>query len=138
MAWRSEDADREWVFLGRDGQVLLTLWRQAEGSFTATQPGLHHLALRVDSVEELHAVDAPPQRDLRRPAQPVLDDLLDALEGQVSGPVNWMANMHALAPRADRILEVGPGRPLRGFFKSLGIEITSIVSCKTAEKAIAA
>jgi [acyl-carrier-protein] S-malonyltransferase len=67
-----------------------------------------------------------------------LDDLLDALEKQVSGPVDWMANMRALAPLADRILEVGPGRPLRGFFKSLGIEITSIVSCKTAEKAIAA
>jgi [acyl-carrier-protein] S-malonyltransferase/trans-AT polyketide synthase/acyltransferase/oxidoreductase domain-containing protein len=66
------------------------------------------------------------------------DDLLDALEGQVSGPVNWMANMRAFAPLADRILEVGPGRPLRGFFKSLGIDIASIVSCKTAEKAIAA
>jgi [acyl-carrier-protein] S-malonyltransferase len=64
-------------------------------------------------------------------------DLLDALERQVSSPVHWMANMHALAPLADRILEVGPGRPLRGFFKSLGIEITSIVSCKTAEKAFA-
>ncbi|HEY3604990.1 MAG TPA: VOC family protein [Sporichthyaceae bacterium] len=53
---RSEDADREWVFLGRDGQVLLTLWRQSDGAFDATRPGLHHLALRVDSIEELHAV----------------------------------------------------------------------------------
>ena len=53
---RSEDSDREWVFLGRDGQLLLTLWRQAEGSFSAVQPGLHHLALQVDSVEELQAV----------------------------------------------------------------------------------
>ena len=66
------------------------------------------------------------------------DDLLDALERQVSGPVDWMANMGALAPAVDRILEVGPGRPLRGFFKSFGIDITSIVSSKTAEKAIAA
>ena len=46
--------------------------------------------------------------------------------------------MRALVPLADRILEVGPGRPLRGFFKSLGVEVTSIISCKTAEKAIAA
>jgi malonyl CoA-acyl carrier protein transacylase len=67
-----------------------------------------------------------------------IGDLLDWLQHQVSGPVNWMANMHALAPLADRILEVGPGRPLRGFFKAIGVEITSIVSCKTAEKAIAA
>jgi hypothetical protein len=46
--------------------------------------------------------------------------------------------MKALAPRVDRILEVGPGRPLRGFFKAIGVEVTSIVSCKSAEKAIAA
>jgi [acyl-carrier-protein] S-malonyltransferase/trans-AT polyketide synthase/acyltransferase/oxidoreductase domain-containing protein len=65
-------------------------------------------------------------------------DLLDALEKQVSGRINWIANMQALAPRVDRILEVGPGRPLRSFFKAIGVEVTSIVSCKSAEKAIAA
>lgn len=53
---RSADVDREWVFLGRDGQVLLTLWRQSEGHFAPDRPGLHHLALRVESVEDLHAV----------------------------------------------------------------------------------
>jgi [acyl-carrier-protein] S-malonyltransferase len=67
-----------------------------------------------------------------------LDALLDALERQISGRVDWMANMRALVTRADRIIEVGPGRPLRGFFKSMGVEIASIVSCKTAERAIAA
>jgi malonyl CoA-acyl carrier protein transacylase len=65
-------------------------------------------------------------------------DLLDALEHQIAGTVRWVDNMRALAGAADRILEVGPGRPLRGFFKSLGVEVTSISSCKTAEKAIAA
>jgi lactoylglutathione lyase len=53
---RSEDTEREWVFLGRDGQVLLTLWRQSAGAFDTARPGLHHLALRVDSVAELHAL----------------------------------------------------------------------------------
>ena len=65
-------------------------------------------------------------------------DLLDALEHQIAGTVRWVDNMRALTGAADRILEVGPGRPLRGFFKSLGVEVTSIISCKTAEKAIAA
>ncbi len=68
----------------------------------------------------------------------VVADLLDALEHQIAGTVRWVDNMRALAGAADRILEVGPGRPLRGFFKSLGVEVTSIISCKTAEKAIAA
>lgn len=66
------------------------------------------------------------------------DDLLGALEHQIGGTVRWVANMRALMDVADRIVEIGPGRPLRGFFKSLGVEITSIVSCKTAEKAVAA
>jgi [acyl-carrier-protein] S-malonyltransferase/trans-AT polyketide synthase/acyltransferase/oxidoreductase domain-containing protein len=66
------------------------------------------------------------------------DDLLGALEHQIGGTVRWVANMRALIAAADRIVEIGPGRPLRGFFKSLGVEITSIVSCKTAQKAVAA
>jgi [acyl-carrier-protein] S-malonyltransferase/trans-AT polyketide synthase/acyltransferase/oxidoreductase domain-containing protein len=66
------------------------------------------------------------------------DELLGALEHQIGGTVRWVANMRALMAVADRIIEIGPGRPLRGFFKSLGVEITSIVSCKTAEKAVAA
>src|SRR3984957_13645379 len=65
-------------------------------------------------------------------------DLLDALQRQIGGTVRWTANMRALAPLADRIFEVGPGRPLRGFFKSLGIEVTSILSSKAAQAAVAA
>jgi [acyl-carrier-protein] S-malonyltransferase len=65
-------------------------------------------------------------------------DLLDALERQMSGAVDWIANMRALVTVADRIIEIGPNRPLRRFFQSLGVEITSVISVKTAEKAIAA
>ena len=57
-----------------------------------------------------------------------LGDLIDSLTRQISGVVDWIANMNALGNVADRILEVGPNRPLRGFFKTTGLEITSIVS----------
>ncbi len=67
-----------------------------------------------------------------------LDALLDALTRQVSGAVDWIANMDAIARAAETIYEVGPNRPLRGFFKSTGREITSIVSLKAGEKALAA
>ncbi len=66
-----------------------------------------------------------------------LGDLASSLTHQISGVVDWIANMEALAKVADRILEIGPNRPLRGFFKTAGREITSIVSLKTAEKALA-
>ncbi|MDT7627221.1 MAG: lactoylglutathione lyase [Pseudonocardiales bacterium] len=50
------DGDREWAFLGRDGTLLITLWRQSEGRFATALPGLHHLAFQVDTPEEVRAV----------------------------------------------------------------------------------
>jgi malonyl CoA-acyl carrier protein transacylase len=65
-----------------------------------------------------------------------MGDLLDALERQISGSIDWIANMRALMAAADRIVEVGPNRPLRRFFKSLDVEIASVISVKTAERAL--
>lgn len=61
--------------------------------------------------------------------------VLDALTRQISGTVEFIANMRALAARADRIVEVGPGRPLRGFFKHMGRDVMSIVSVRNAAEA---
>lgn len=70
--------------------------------------------------------------------QPALAPLVDALVRQISGPVDWIGNMAALMAKASRIIEVGPHRPLRGFFKSAGRDIVSIINVKTAEKERAA
>jgi [acyl-carrier-protein] S-malonyltransferase/trans-AT polyketide synthase/acyltransferase/oxidoreductase domain-containing protein len=56
--------------------------------------------------------------------------LVDALVGQASGPVDWVANMHALAASATTIYEVGPHRPLRGFFRTVGRDVISVISAK--------
>jgi [acyl-carrier-protein] S-malonyltransferase/trans-AT polyketide synthase/acyltransferase/oxidoreductase domain-containing protein len=48
-----------------------------------------------------------------------LQGLLERLTGQISGTVRWVDCMLTLLQQADRIIEVGPGRPLRGFFRSL-------------------
>jgi malonyl CoA-acyl carrier protein transacylase len=66
----------------------------------------------------------------------VLDDLLTALTGQISGTVNWVANMRALSASAPRVVEVGPNRPLKRFFSTIGVEITSIMNVKTAQKGL--
>lgn len=68
---------------------------------------------------------------------PDKDHLLDALTRQISGTVDWIGDMRALAAAADEIVEVGPNRPLRGFFKALGRDVTSIVSVTSAEKGLA-
>lgn len=54
---------------------------------------------------------------------------------QISGTVRWVDNMRELAARAERIIEVGPGRPLSGFFREIGVSTVSIMNLKGAEKA---
>lgn len=61
--------------------------------------------------------------------------VLDALTRQISGTVDFIANMRVLAREVDEIREVGPGRPLRGFFKAIGRDVTSVVSVRSAEAA---
>ena len=60
-----------------------------------------------------------------------LAPLVSALVGQAAGTVDWIANMHALANVAATIYEVGPHRPLRGFFRAIGRDVVSITSVKS-------
>jgi [acyl-carrier-protein] S-malonyltransferase len=62
------------------------------------------------------------------------DDLINNLVSQLNHSVLWVENMKALASQADTIYEVGPGRPLRDFFKTINITCTSITTLATAEK----
>jgi [acyl-carrier-protein] S-malonyltransferase/trans-AT polyketide synthase/acyltransferase/oxidoreductase domain-containing protein len=55
-------------------------------------------------------------------------DLERCLVEQTTHTVRWVDCMRELVDRDCRILEVGPGRPLRGFFSSLGVEIDSVTS----------
>jgi malonyl CoA-acyl carrier protein transacylase len=64
-------------------------------------------------------------------------DLIEALTAQISGTVDWVANMRALSAAAPRIVELGPNRPLKRFFSTLGIEIVSIMNVKQAQKGLA-
>jgi len=49
--------DRKFAFLGLDGELRLTLWQQSDGEFSASTPGLHHLALLVDTIEQVRTVE---------------------------------------------------------------------------------
>ena len=55
---RSDGAGRAFAFLGSDGAVVLTLWQQSDGAFAADRPGLHHLAFKVASLDEVKAAEA--------------------------------------------------------------------------------
>jgi malonyl CoA-acyl carrier protein transacylase len=70
--------------------------------------------------------------------EPALAPLLDGLVGQASGTVDWIANMRALASVAGAIYEVGPHRPLRGFFRAIGRDVISITSARNLGKEMCA
>ncbi len=65
-----------------------------------------------------------------------LGALIDALTKQISGAVDWISNMRVLAAASKHIYEVGPNRPLRGFFKTLGRDVTAILTVKAVEKGL--
>lgn len=49
----SNDLERKFALLGDDHKNLITLWQQSRGEFSPSDPGLHHLAFQVDSVEAI-------------------------------------------------------------------------------------
>jgi [acyl-carrier-protein] S-malonyltransferase/trans-AT polyketide synthase/acyltransferase/oxidoreductase domain-containing protein len=62
------------------------------------------------------------------------DAIIDALTRQISGTVDWIANMRALAANASEVFEIGPNKPLRGFFQRVGVTARAIISVRTAER----
>ncbi|MGV8081220.1 MAG: ACP S-malonyltransferase [Syntrophales bacterium] len=58
--------------------------------------------------------------------EPSGDSVIRNLVRQVSGTVRWVDNMQAVASRAESIFEIGPGRPLRDFFRALDVDCTSV------------
>jgi [acyl-carrier-protein] S-malonyltransferase/trans-AT polyketide synthase/acyltransferase/oxidoreductase domain-containing protein len=65
------------------------------------------------------------------------DDILgmrEKLINQISNTVQWRGNMQSLAAKAAVIYEIGPARPLREFFKTIGVTCQSITGLAAAEK----
>lgn len=53
----SAEGGREFAFLSQGKTIVLTLWRQSDGSFAKDRPGLHHLSFQVDSIDEVRAAE---------------------------------------------------------------------------------
>ncbi len=65
---------------------------------------------------------------------PAADAVMNALVLQLSSAVRWIDNMRALSSSTKTVFEVGPGRPLRDFFKTIGITCSSITTLSAAER----
>lgn len=47
--------DKRYIFLGHNGDIVITLWEQSDKSFLTNTAGLHHLAFMVDGADELNS-----------------------------------------------------------------------------------
>jgi [acyl-carrier-protein] S-malonyltransferase len=66
------------------------------------------------------------------------EEIIESLTLQISHTVQWKQNMTLLASQAGAIWEIGPGRPLRDFFRTIGVACTSVTTLASAEKAFTA
>ncbi|MGW7066037.1 VOC family protein [Streptomyces sp. NPDC054855] len=53
-----KEEGRRFAFLGQDGTLALTLWQQADAAYEARNAGLHHLAIEVESVDEVRRYES--------------------------------------------------------------------------------
>ncbi len=60
--------------------------------------------------------------------------IITRLVEQISSTVRWRDNMRVLADRCSTVLEVGPRRPLRGFFRSIGVAVDAITTVRAAKR----
>jgi lactoylglutathione lyase len=80
----SQESEREFVFLGDESRLILTLWQQSSGSFATETPGLHHLSFQVDSIE---AVKQAERRLQERGAHFFHQGIVPHREGASSGGI---------------------------------------------------
>ncbi|MFF8604653.1 VOC family protein [Streptomyces sp. NPDC015346] len=53
-----KEEGRRYALLGQGGQLVLTLWQQAEAGYDSGRAGLHHLAFEAESIERVRAAEA--------------------------------------------------------------------------------
>jgi [acyl-carrier-protein] S-malonyltransferase/trans-AT polyketide synthase/acyltransferase/oxidoreductase domain-containing protein len=63
--------------------------------------------------------------------------IIEELVAQISNSVRWRENMQVLADKATIIYEIGPNRPLRNFFTSMGVTCQSVTSLSAAARVFA-
>lgn len=78
------DANQRWVFLARDGKLMVTLFQQSTGTFGTATPGLHHLSFQVADMDQVRVAEEAA-RELGAPF--FHDGIVAHAEGADSGGI---------------------------------------------------
>lgn len=113
-----KESDRRWVFLGLDGNLVLTLWQQSDAAFSPSTAGLHHLSFQVDSIEQVRSTEAVV-RELG--AELTHDGVVAHAEGAPSGGIFFVdpdgTRLEVFAPTGAESAPAPDGEaPTCGFF----------------------
>ncbi|MDC0932938.1 VOC family protein [Arcobacteraceae bacterium] len=76
--------DRKYIFLGHDGEIVVTLWEQSDKKFSTNSAGLHHLAFIVDTIDELIIFEK--KLELLK-VEKIYDKIVSHAEGADSGGI---------------------------------------------------
>ena len=122
---------------------MLTVSAPFHSRLMATiEPGFRSLLFDASSEWDASKSDAVVSNTSGTMHDGTRDGLIDRLTRQISGTVQWVDNMTTLcALPANRVIEVGPGRPLRGFFRGMATHlndrpIDSITNLVSAQRAL--
>lgn len=118
VAAEGSDSGHRWVFLGRGGRLVLTLFQQSKGSFNTGAPGLHHLSFQVENMDQVRVAEALAQ-ELGAPF--FHDGVVAHSEGAASGGVFFAdpdgIRLEVFAPEGAEDAPAPSGQePTCGFF----------------------
>jgi lactoylglutathione lyase len=113
----SNENGKDFVFLGKDGKVRITIWQQSTAEFNKTTSGLHHLAFGVDSIERVDEI----QRKLKElRVKFIYDGIVPHAEGAQSGGIFFEdpdgIRLEVYAPKGAEKYVAPSDAPSCGFF----------------------
>lgn len=114
----SRESGRSYAFLGDGETLMLTLWQQSAGIFSASTPGLHHLSFEVESTQAVHEAQ---QRVRELGAAFLYEGVVPHAEGTPSGGIFFQdpdgIRLEIYAPSAVADSDAPSGEsPSCGFF----------------------
>lgn len=81
------EGDRKYLFLGLNGEIIITLWEQSKNKFSIDTAGLHHLAFQLDTIDEL--IEFEKKLDSLN-VEKIYDKIVSHAEGTESGGVYFL------------------------------------------------
>jgi len=81
------EGDKKYLFLGLNGEIIITLWEQSKKKFSKDTAGLHHLAFQIDTVEQL--INFEKKLDTLN-VEKIYDKIVSHAEGTESGGIYFL------------------------------------------------